>query len=471
MKKVPTSLSLLALAATLGLAACADGLTPLTPAGAASFDESAAAPATWLVAFDAGSVTDLDARVQALGGAVEWSHAGAGIAAVTGLSPEGAQQLGATPGIGGVAADGLVEIAPASDLSAVETVDSATAASLDAALSESNPTTAFFYPRHWNLRAIGAEKAWAAGVLGSSDVTVAILDTGIDHNYPDLRGLVDLSRSVSFIPADDNFVRANFPSRHVSTDLHYHGTHVASLVSSKAGAVAGVTSRTTLIAVKVLGASGSGPTSGVLRGVLYAADAGADVINMSLGSGFFKEGNEAFLEYANSVFEYAFAQGALVVVSAGNDSRDLDHNGNFNALYCNQPGVVCVSATGPTAQASVNGPFTNVDAFAPYSNFGKSAISVAAPGGSAARVWGACSTTSLNSPVCRTGTFTIGVNGTSQAAPHVSGLAALLVAKLGKDKPAQVRSAIRQNADDLGATGSDPYYGKGRINVARALGL
>jgi len=86
-------------------------------------------------------------------------------------------------------------------------------------------------------------------------------------------------------------------------------------------------------------------------------------------------------------------------------------------------------------------------------------------------VWQTCSQTSLAIPVCRTGNFTVGLSGTSMASPHVSGLAALIVAQIGHDRPSQVKARLLQTADDLGENGTDPFYGKGRINVARALGL
>jgi subtilisin family serine protease len=231
--------------------------------------------------------------------------------------------------------------------------------------------------------------------------------------------------------------------------------------------------------VKVLNVNGSGPFSAIFNGILWAADHGADVANMSLGTDFPKAHNGSFLGFYNRIFNYANRKGTLVVVAAGNDSIDLDHDGNnFNA-NCNAPNVVCVAATGPTASAGVNGPWANVDAPSFYTNFGRSAISVAAPGGNIGNngagtggfVWEACSRTSLQVPVCQTGTFVLGVIGTSQATPHVSGLAALLVEQVGHGNPSQVKARLQQSADDLGATGTDPFYGKGRINVPRAEGL
>jgi lantibiotic leader peptide-processing serine protease len=191
--------------------------------------------------------------------------------------------------------------------------------------------------------------------------------------------------------------------------------------------------------------------------------------------------------------EYALRKGvSAVVVAAGNDSFDFDHSGNLAQAYCDVPEVICVSATGPTDSGPFFvGPFANVDAPAFYTNFGTSAIDVAAPGGNLSFdnngnvvgisfVHSACATTdrafdfagNIVPGFCTSnGITTAGNIGTSFAAPQVSGLAALLVSQLGHGKSAQVRAAIENSADDLGKPGVDPYYGNGRINVARALGL
>jgi subtilisin family serine protease len=302
-------------------------------------------------------------------------------------------------------------------------------------------------------------------------VTVAIIDTGIDYNYPDLRGRVDLSRSKSFVPTDDALVAQFFPTRNLITDLHFHGTHVASTVSSNANVVAGITSQVTLIGVKVLNVNGSGNFGAILNGVLWAADHGADIANMSLGGYFNKPASGPFIHLINDTFNYAHRKGMLVVVAAGNDKVDLDHDGNLMSLNCDAPNVLCVSATGPNADGGVNGPWFNIDNPASYTNFGRSGVDVAAPGGDFSAVWEACSQTSLQIPVCRTGTFTVGLTGTSMATPHVAGLAALLVDSIGHGKPSQIKARILQTADDLGQSGTDPFYGKGRINVPNALGL
>jgi subtilisin family serine protease len=310
----------------------------------------------------------------------------------------------------------------------------------------------------------------------------------VDGTGLDLAGRVDLARSASFAPEDDRIVRAVFPSRHVTTDLDGHGTNVASQVSSNGIAFAGVTSRTRLMAVKVCSVFGYCQVSSVLNGVLYATSQGADVINLSLGGGFMKKDCRGCVHVFNRIFHYAAKQGVTVVVAAGNEGADLDHDGNFFNTYCSVSGVICVSATGPTSSgASGDGPFPDPDAPAYYTNYGRSAINVAAPGGNASAtgvswIFSLCSRTKLSyNPAAGTlsltscsafpgSVFISGYQGTSQAAPHVAALAALLVERYGRN-PHRIATAIQQSADDLGQPGTDPFYGKGRINVARALGL
>jgi subtilisin family serine protease len=433
--------------------------------GATGASASAAAGRHIVVSRASNGVPDeLARRVSAVGASVEAVYPAIGVVVVVGLTDAAAASLAQAPDIGTVVSDAM--ITGASPVSREEPV-----ADSDMSVnSPTNPAIASFFPRQWHLRAIGADRAWAAGYLGSPSVTVAILDTGIDPSHRDLMGRVDLGRSKSFVPSDDAVVAAQFPGRHPVTDLHYHGTHVAATVSSNALSAAGVTSKPTLIGVKVLDRTGRGPLSGILAGLLYAADQGADVINLSLGDVFQKDGRGELVALLNRAVTYAHRQGATVVVSAGNDALDLDHDGNAYKLFCNAPTVACVAATGPTGSGGINGPFVGIDAPAPYSNYGQSAISVAAPGGAQRAVWAACSRTSLAQPVCQTGTFVVGLSGTSMAAAHTAGLAALLVEKHGRS-PGRIQSALQQSADDLGPSGTDPAYGKGRINVARALGL
>ncbi|HEU0301614.1 MAG TPA: S8 family serine peptidase [Longimicrobium sp.] len=477
------------LSGIIALAACADDPTALAPSSAVpSFSESEEG-GTYLVRFKGNGVpAGFASDVAALGGEVIFAHE-VGIAAVGGLSEAAAGQLAGSSTIAAVDADAYVELPSAAE------------ASMEAAESEpaspAAPATALRYNRQWNLHTIQAKTAWDAGHKGNPSVKVGVLDSGVDWLHPDLVGRVDMALSRSFLSAAENArVTSTWgASTPLFADLHYHGTHVAATVASNAYIYAGVASNLTLVSLKVCapgtpanGFQGSCPTSSVLNAILYAADNGIPVINMSLGGFFSRRAASAaggfgpsFLATINQVFNYAHRKGTTVVVAAGNSAMDMDHNGNIYNSYCNAAHVICVSATGPTGAASLTGPWTNIDALAGYSNYGSSAVTVAGPGANAVAVSAACSgftiVTSLlacrnrffNSPTSWSA-FSIGLNGTSMASPHVAGLAGLIVSD-GTSQPSQVRARIQSSADDLGPAGTDPAYGKGRINVARAFGL
>jgi subtilisin family serine protease len=460
--------------AVLALQGCSDRRAPTEVSGSGMLAANVGSPdvaGRHIVLFAAEQVpADFTARVASLGGSVESALASIGVAAVTGLTEAAAAELAAAPDIRAVEPDVLMTI-PHDDVDAADDF----AAPADATAS---PTEAQFYSRQWHLRAVFAPEAWAAGHLGSRDVVVAILDTGIDYLNPDLVGLVDLDRSISFVPEEN--VAARYPGRLPFSDLFWHGTAAASIVASNASVLAGVNRYVTLLAVKVADSTGTHTAGRLISGIVYAADQGADVINVSRGSERDKSQSPGTVAAFERAVNYAFRKGALVVSVPFNDAADLDHNGDLVRLPCEAANAVCVSATGPTAAAGFNGPWENVDAIAPYSAFGRSAIGVAAPGGIMAppgfrTIWLPCTTTptTIGAAACRSGPaprLARGV-GTSWAAPHVAGLAALLVAQLGHGQPALIRARILQSADDLGEPGHDAHYGQGRINIARALGL
>lgn len=466
--------------AVLSAASTASVTSDATPQGTVD------AVAPYAVYFAPGKGNAVLAQAAAAGATVNFLNDRFGFAMITGLDASSASSLRAVSGVDEVALDELVDIGVDANPTAVS--------SDEVIASPEAPNTAAFYARQWHMRAIGAQHAWAAGKLGSASVTVAVIDGGIGYTVPDLAGRVDLARSASFLPIETSFIASIFPTAHPIADLQYHGTHVAATIASNGIVGAGVTSRTTLIGAKVcygvtlansagqiVTRAGSCSGTAILAGIAHAIDNGANVVNMSLGGAFTKRGSKGYHSSINRLFNAAKNSGVVMVVAAGNDGSDLDRhelpdaNGNpvrYPSLfktYCDAPHVICVSATGPTAGAT-NGPWTDVDALAGYSNYGRSAITVAAPGGNAQPVWAACSRFSLAIPQCRTGNFIVGISGTSMASPHVAGLAALIAAD-GVTSPSQIRSLLIRGADDLGQPGKDPAYGHGRINVAGTIGM
>ncbi|MGW8282863.1 MAG: S8 family peptidase [Gemmatimonadota bacterium] len=475
-----TRLSVLALVCgALTVSACADEVTSLPEGAGAAADAPAFAMAAadlpaadalggrYIVVFSSkrGIPSNFEQEVADLGGTVDAAYEEVGAAIVSGLDETAASRLRGQRGISYAELEPVIEMRLPELAAEPESVG-------DAPASPGNPAGAYFFPIQWNYPAIMAPAAWAAGRLGSADVTVAILDTGIDYLHMDLMGRVDLSRSVSFLPQDDELVDIYFPGRDYITDLVWHGTHVASTVSSNALAAAGVTSQVTLIGVKVCSVYGGCPGSAIFNGIVWAIEHDADVINMSLGGTFQKSDYPGYVSVINRLFNYARNSQVTMVVSAGNEYTDLDHDANGFKTYCDAPHVICVSATAPgSSDDYLYGPFYDVDTPTSYTNYGRSAISVAAQGGDDyGYVLQSCSSSSLVIPPCQASNgYVVWASGTSMSSPHVAGLAALMVEDYGKN-PAQVKTKIQQSADDLGQPGTDPYYGKGRINVATAVG-
>ena len=426
-------------------------------------------------------------KVVAFGGVVEREVAAVGLAVVSGLGEDALGALRAESDVLSVEPDAMLE--PDVELALGAEPYERSEVEID---GHADPTAAAYFSRQWNLRAIGAHVAWAQGNLGSPDVLVGILDSGIDYLHPELEGRVDLSRSISLVPALDAQVAALFKGRHPITDLHSHGTAMAGLIVSNGHLLAGVSQRTTVFGVKVRDGIDGGLVSTFIAGIVYAVEQGADVIHISGIGQFSKSANPGLVAAVTRAVNLANRSGAVLVAPAGNTGAaqnvvrgpgDWDHDGDRFA-FCVAPHVICVSATAPTAAASLDGPWTDVDAVAPYSNFGQSAITVAAPGGAplqrlgpAGGVWVLCAlTTQVQVPnvqlPCRRGAGLLVApsSGTSWSAGTTSGLAALLVAQIGTGNPAQVRARIIQTADDFGEPGTDARYGRGRINVGRALG-
>ena len=425
-----------------------------------------------IVDFNGPVRKDFRQTVASLGGTVDYVAEGAGFAGVSGLAPAAIATLRRSSGVAAVYDDIIVQLGPSAERGEAISPEFTAA-------SPNNPAgAAGFNAFQWNMRAISAPAAWAAGNLGSPNVTAAILDSGIDYDNLDMNGVVDLTRSVSFVPSDDAILTALFPTRNKIDDLGGHGTIVASQVSSNAVVFAGVSSRTRLMGIKVLGFSGRGSFGAILAGLIWAADHGADVANMSLDvpGGVDKAGNGQFVAFVNRLLNYTNRAGMVVVVAAGNDAINTDGDGRVLTVFCEAPHVVCVSATGPTSGTPFAGPWGNVDAPAPYSNIGKQDITLAAPGGTdfgfvsalCPRHWLVLAGNTPTFP-CANGLFILGGEGTSFSAPHVTGVVAQLIAKFGKGKPSQIKQLLLNGVDDLGAPGNDPFYGAGRVNLAKAM--
>jgi thermitase len=277
---------------------------------------------------------------------------------------------------------------------------------------------------------IKATTAWDV-TRGSAETVIAIIDTGVDMTHPELVSKV-VSTGRDFANNDDD-----------ATDDVWHGTHVAGIAAAdtnNAVGIAGVAWNCRILPVKVTDATGEGNYSWIIDGIIWAADQGADVINISLG------GNvpDPFLEEA---CKYAHDKGAVVVAAAGNDGTPL-------VLY---PAAYDAYVLAVTA-SDYN------DAIADFSSFGPE-VDVAAPG-----VW-------ILGPAPQ---WYVGEgflpylfgSGTSMAAPHVSGLAALIKSAKPDLPVDDIMKIIRYTADDINKTaypGRDDHAGYGRINMTRAL--
>jgi serine protease len=284
-----------------------------------------------------------------------------------------------------------------------------------------------FYSKQWNMHKIGVEDAWT--FTKGSGVTVAVIDTGITK----VRDLYE----TKFVKGYD-FVN----DRQEATDDNGHGTHVAGTVAqatNNAYGVAGVAYEAGLMPLKVLNADGAGTVADIAAAIKFAADNGADVINMSLGGG----GESKLMQEA---IDYAHNKGVIIVAAAGNENTD---GVSYPARY---PHVIGVSAFGPDGEK------------ADYSNFG-AGVDISAPGGSGNDT-GAILQETINEN--GEGVF-LGLQGTSMASPHVAGTAALIRA-MGVKDPDEVLNVLKQSARVIQDDGLN-YYGAGQLNAAAAVKL
>lgn len=332
-----------------------------------------------------------------------------------------------------------------------------------------------YFRFQWGLEAIQAPQAWDAGYTGEG-VRVFVLDSGIDSDHIEFSGVLNKDLSTSFVEGEAyDYTGSSFAN---------HGTHTAGTIAAADNGVGviGVAPNVELVAIKVLSANtGRGSSEAIISGIMYAADNGADVINMSLGSSINKNGwledadgnkykipakeiQEYIHAYQRAV-DYAKDRGVTIIASAGNDGTNHDGDGSRIKLPAGLNGVISISATAP------NGWFygsTDYDAYASYTSYGRSHVTLAAPGGDFDLY---PDSNYVYDMVLSTGAGTYYFSaGTSMAAPHASGVAALIIGKNGGDmNPKEVEKQLINTADKVDGNGKSLYYGNGRINAYRAV--
>jgi serine protease len=351
------------------------------------------------------------------------------------------------------------------------------------------------YNRQWNYPQIDLERAWDINRGASSDVTVAIVDTGIAFRSGTMRytadawqapegarfpalGTVDIPFAAAPDLGTDRFVapRDFIWGDALPFDFAGHGTHIAGTVgqlTNNGMGVAGMAFNVKLMPVKVIDTEWDfifdspfiGTDDTVARGIRYAADNGATVINLSLG----RTGEAA--PVVRSAIEYAVAHGAFVAAAGGNEAADGNAPERYADFAPQIDGMVAVAATGADRRRAT------------YSTTGRY-IELTAPGGDFTRggsVGGVLQQTldldlveTFAGPVSRYRAPRFDAfayfyfEGTSMATAHVSGLAALLRSQ-GVTSPAAIEAALEQSATDLGVAGRDDEYGYGLINARAAL--
>ncbi|MFH1774557.1 MAG: S8 family serine peptidase [Methanobacteriota archaeon] len=273
------------------------------------------------------------------------------------------------------------------------------------------------YAQQWNLKSINAEAAWSRAT--GEGVVVAVVDTGVNYAHPELDG--NYAGGYDWVNGDAD-----------AMDDNGHGTHVAGIIAAEMNGegVVGVAPKAKILAEKVLDSSGVGYDYDVASAIVHAADAGAAVITLSLGG--------AYSKVLEDACEYAYGKGALLVAAAGNSRESVLYPAALSS-------VVAVSSVDYDNKLSS------------FSSFGRE-VELAAPGGGRASIL----STSLGSG------YETKV-GTSMAAAHVSGAAALAKAMNKDVSNSQLRSLLHAAVLDLGSEGRDEFYGYGLIDAGKLL--
>ncbi len=304
------------------------------------------------------------------------------------------------------------------------------------------PNDPAFASAQWPLTQIRAREGWS--ISTGAEIVIAVVDTGVDYTHPDLAGkMANPALWYDFINNDFD-----------PMDGHGHGTHVAGIAAAATNnlqGIAGVSWGARILPLKVLSDSGTGPASLLVAAMRHATTSGARVINMSLG---LINPPLSLVQSLQQEVDFARASGVVVVAAAGNchQGATLPSCGNQNDPYTYPAAltwVIAVAATTPS------------DGHAPYSTE-REYVDIAAPGGVGPNA------ASMVYSTLRGGGYGA-MSGTSMAAPHVSGVAALLLSLTPSPSVAQVEAALTNSAYDLGVPGWDPSYGHGRLDMRGAL--
>lgn len=287
------------------------------------------------------------------------------------------------------------------------------------------------YSKQWGMKSVNAPSAW--GYSQGQGAVVAVIDTGVACE--DREGFTRLSdlKDSHCLPGW-NFVADN----DLAADDQGHGSHVAGTIAQSTNngvGVAGVAFKASILPIKVLDRNGSGTAEDVADGIRWAADHGAQVINMSLGSD-----HPSGIE--KEAIEYAHAKGVVVIAAAGNSGGSV----GYPAAFDNVVAVSAIDSSGTITSFSSRGP--QVDIAAP----GKDILqqTICDHGANGCEQYGSFS-------------------GTSMATPHVAGVAALLVSA-GVSDPDQVEKILKENATQTKTTSGRPKeYGAGLLNAAAAV--